>query len=174
MLHSFLSFSSMRRKLLTLLFLSLLSVATVNAASSVTVSYFLTVHLKDGSQQDILLDDHPTLALDKSSLTVSTTSVELELNDIAKFTFYDKTSSTPSNIEEAKVSERPSVHISDTEVTFLNVGQDDHVNVYNISGQKVIMANHAVNGSVTIDWSSFPSGIYIFRINKYSFKIMKK
>jgi hypothetical protein len=164
----------MRRKLLTLFSLLLLSVATAYAASGISISYFLTVHLKDGSQHDILLDNRPTLSFDKSCLTVSTTSVEFKISDVAKFTFYDKTNSTPSNIEEVKVSEKPSVRISDTEVTFLNVGQGTGVNVYNVSGQKVFMANRAVDNNVTIDWSSFPPGIYIFRINKYSFKIMKK
>ncbi len=164
----------MRRKLLTLFFLSLLSVATTHAASVASVSYFLTVHLKNGSQQDILLNDRPTLSVDKSSLTVSTTSVEFKISDISRFTFYDKASQTPSSIDEVKTSERPSVRISDTEVTFLNVGQGTHVDVFNVTGQKVLVANQAVDDNITIDWSSFPSGIYIFRINKYSFKIMKK
>lgn len=163
----------MRRNFLTL-FLYLLSVATVYSATGVSLSYYLTVHLKDGTQQDILLDDRPTLSLDKSILTVSTTNVKFELNDIAKFTFYDKTSPTPSSIEETRASEKPSVHISDTEVSFLNVGQNVHVDVYNISGQKIFMGNSTADNNISVDWSSFPSGIYIFRINKYSFKIMKK
>ncbi len=163
--------SSMRKTVLTLLFISLLSVATTYATS---VSYFLTVHLKDGSQQDILLDERPTISFDKSSLTVSTTGVEFEISNIAKFTFYDKTKSTPSSIDEAYVSERPTVRVSDTEVSFLNVGQNARVDVYNISGQKVFMGNSTVDNNISVDWSSFPSGIYIFRINKYSFKIMKK
>lgn len=161
----------MRRTLLTLFFISLLSVATAFASS---VSFYLTVHLKDGSQQDILLDERPTLSFDKSSLTVSTTGVEFEISDIAKFTFYDKTKSTPSSIEETTVSERPTVHVSDTEVSFLNVGQNARVDVYNISGQKIVTGNSTVDDNISVDWSSFPSGIYIFRINKYSFKIMKK
>lgn len=164
----------MRRKLLTLFFLVLLSLTTAYAASSLSISYFLTIHLKDGSKQDILLDNRPTLSFDKSSLTVSTTKVEFEISDISKFTFYDKSNSTPSNIEEVKSSEKPTVRISDTEVTFLNVGQNARANVYDISGKKVFMANCAVDNNITVDWSSFPSGIYIFRINKYSFKIMKK
>lgn len=164
----------MRRKLLTLFFLVLLSLTTAYAASSFSISYFLTIHLKDGSKQDILLDNRPTLSFDKSSLTVSTTKVEFEISDISKFTFYDKTSSTPSEIEEVIASEKPSIRITETEVAFLNVGQDVCVNVYNISGQKVFTTNRAVDNKIVIDWSSFPLGLYIFHINKYSFKIMKK
>ena len=164
----------MRRKLLTLFFLVLLSLTTAYAASSLSISYFLTIHLKDGSKQDILLDNRPTLSFDKSSLTVSTTKVEFEISDISKFTFYDKTSSTPSEIDEVIASEKPSMRITETEVAFLNVGQDACVNVYNISGQKVFTTNRAVDNKIVIDWSSFPLGLYIFHINKYSFKIMKK
>ena len=154
----------MRRKLLTLFFLVLLSLTTAYAASSLSISYFLTIHLKDGSTQDILLDNRPTLSFDKSSLTVSTTKVEFEISDI----------STPSEIEEVIASEKPSMRITETEVAFLNVGQDACVNVYNISGQKVFTTNRAVDNKIVIDWSSFPLGLYIFHINKYSFKIMKK
>lgn len=164
----------MRRILFSLFSLLFLSVAAAYATPSVSISYFLTVHLKDGSQQDILLDDRPTLSFDKSSLTVSTTSVEFKISDISKFTFYDKSNSTPSNIEEVKSSEKPTVRISDTEVTFLNVGQNARANVYDISGQKVFTTNRAVDNKIVIDWSSFPLGLYIFHINKYSFKIMKK
>lgn len=164
----------MYRKLLSFLLLSFLGLVSATAGTISKVSYYMTVHFTDGSFQNILLDDRPSLQFDKNSLTVSTTDDSFIFSDIAKFTFSEKTITVPTNINETTASQRPTLRITDSNVTFLNIGSDATVNVYSVSGQKVLSTGSSSSSEVSVDWSSFPRGIFIFRVNNYTFKLLKK
>lgn len=134
----------------------------------------MTVYSTDGASQDIELNNRPTLVFEKNSLTISTSGDSFLFSNIAKFTFSEKTASVPTNIEENSVVQKPTLRISDSDVTFVNVGADAKVDVYSVSGQRVLSVVGTSSKDVTVDWASFPRGIYIFRVNNYSFKLLKK
>lgn len=170
----FLFFTHMYKKLLFLIFLTCIGSAFAFAGSVTKVIYYMTVYSTDGSSQDIELNKRPTLIFDKNSLTISTTGDSFLFSDIAKFIFSEKTTSVPTNIDDDALVQKPTLRITDSEVTFFNVGADAKVDVYSVSGQKVLSVAGSSSNDVTVDWASFSRGIYIFRVNNYSFKLLKK
>lgn len=134
----------------------------------------MTVYSTDGTKQVIELDNRPTLQFHKNSLTVSTTGDSFVFSNIAKFIFSEKTITVPTDIDAPTVVQHPTLRITDSEITFLNIGSDAKVEVYSVIGQKVLAPVRQSSSDVTVDWSSFQQGIYIFHVKNYSFKLLKK
>lgn len=136
--------------------------------------YYMQIALKDGSHQEILLNEFPVVTFEKNTLTISTTKDEIIYNDIALITFSEKLKDEPTGLNEVKKSENPLMRVSDDKVVFSHLDRKSRVDVYTLQGKLIASSSSDSGDEITIDWVSFTPGVYIFRVNQRSFKLIKK
>lgn len=156
------------------LFALIVLVSSQKIAAEDLYNYYMQIELKDCNTQEILLNEHPSLIMKKSGLIVSTTQEQFYFEDIKKITFSEEIKETPTLIDAISTSEHPQIKINDQEIIFRNFGNDSHVDVYDMKGMKYSPHTSVLDNEIRVSWSSFPAGIYIFRINHHSFKVIKK
>lgn len=136
--------------------------------------YYMQIALKDGSHQEILLNDLPVVNFEKNTLTISTTKDEIIYNDIALITFSEKIKDEPTGLNELQKSENPLMQVTDNKIVFSHLDHKSRVDVYTLQGKLVTSSSSDSGDEITVEWGSFTPGVYIFRVNQRSFKLIKK
>lgn len=156
-----------------ILLIVLLSIPLLGSADDGSEKYVMIVETTDGTSVQYELDEQPVVSFDKDSVAISTSTTEyIGYSKIERIRF-DVTPAEPTGIGDIAKPE-VTVRISRDEVVFLNVGTPATVAAFAISGTSMPADYTADGGNVTVRTASYPKGVYIFKVNNHSFKIIKK
>lgn len=117
------------------------------------------------------IDGKPEITRDDKTITITTGDNRqprmFQLEDILHLDFID---GGQGKVNDVTCSGNP-IEITQTDQTLRIDGIPDNsvVRIFGTDGR--MMMQTAATGSLTVDSSGFPSGIYIVRINNFSFKI---
>lgn len=148
--------------------LMFMSAIAINATE---VAYRLLVWMDSGAKSAYALSTKPKVTYDGTCLVVSTTAatVEYPAEDVWKFTL-DKIEI--SGIEET-LKEVPTMRIVGDVVMFSGCRPVSVVRIFNVSGQSLATEQADADGSLQINISHFPHGIYILSTESITYKIIK-
>ena len=131
----------------------------------------MLVFLKDGTQLTFYIETSPRITFsDKNLKVVSTvTTAEIARENILRFEF----ASTPF-LSVDKVSCNNDFSIEGNFVVVNSLAPNAQVQVYTINGSLIFTSSADSNGIAGLQFSDYPSGIYIIRYNDNSIKFIKK
>ena len=165
----------MRLKIFILtVMLSFFGIGTIMATHDGDV---LKITLKDGNVIGVLLENRPVISFTTDSLVLEadnfTMAMPYNYNDIAKIEFEDN---AITGIEQ------PTVNNHELRITYLdgeNViisGVDEKMpwRVYGLDGKQFQVSAERAGQVLTISLAPLVNGVYIIRVDNYSFKIRKK
>ena len=133
------------------------------------------IELTGGEKEYFFLSDKPVLTFADDTLYVNTSDFSTNIGSVAKFYFDGRTR------EEVSVKDL-SRDNNDILFTFQD-GQNvlirgtvvtSGIGVYDVSGRRVGADISVVGDEARVNLSTLPSGIYIIRCSKQSYKIVKK
>ena len=153
--------------LLTLLLLPAQAVLARVAEENVTC---MVLTLTDGTVNRFALTDAPTVTYEGENLVVSTGDEQFTtaLSGISQLTFEQ----VPLGIGEmAKESTKPV--FTPGQARFEGLSTHATVSVYTIDGKMLSSTRANEEGTVSIDLSALPQGVYILRTPNQSYKIKK-
>ncbi len=131
----------------------------------------LRVVPKSGDPVLFHVDGKPEITRDDKTITITTIgnaqSQMFQLEDILHLDFIEN---GQDKVEDV-ITSGNSLEIRQTDQALLIDGIPDNsiVQIFGIDGRQVMQT--AAAGSLTVDSSGFPAGIYIVRINNFSFKV---
>lgn len=165
---------SLRKKLL----LSFIALMACMGAKSQDIGYVMRVNLTDGTVDEYLVADHPTVSFGKDKVTVQSASVwaTYATGDVKEYTFVD---ANATSIEGTTSTE----HKADVSITYVDgenviirgINPNTPVRVYSLDGQmQKAVTTHTTDG-VNISLSPLSVGTYIININnEKSIKVLKR
>lgn len=152
----------------------LLALPVLGLSAQDVGEYVMAVELAgdDGDVVEYKLDEKPVVSFAKDSLVISTSDIEyIGYSKVARI--YFDVRYIPTDIE--KVGEQKvSIKITPAEIVFSNVPADSKVTAFTLDGKAMPADTNATSNGVAVGIASYPKGVYIFRINNHSFKIIKK
>lgn len=164
------------RMIILTFLLSLMGGGTILASHDGDI---LRITLKDGSEYGFKLEKKPVVTFDGTSVVVKTEDFSMTLpdtysySDIAKIDFVD---SATSGIEKAsQTGQQLTITYLDGENVIIS-GVDEKMpcRLFGIDGKQYQVDSHLAGNALTISLAPLVKGVYIIRIDKYSFKIRKK
>lgn len=136
----------------------------------------MKVELDNSSSDDLVfeLDKKPIVTFDKDSIDIKVDD-DLEYVGYSKINriYFDIISEVPTDIQNASVS-NVRIQISSDKIVFTNVDPNSKVSAYTIDGKIMPVDSYSINNGVVLNISTYSKGIYIFKVNNHSFKIIKK
>lgn len=158
------------------IFLSLLLTAMpmLGMSAQDVEEYVMVVELA-GDDSEIVeykLNEKPVVSFEKDSLVISTSDIEyIGYSKVSRIYFDVKYVPTDiDNVSDQKVS----IKITPSEIVFCNVPTNSKVTAFTLDGKVMPADAYATTNGVAVSIASYPKGVYIFRINNRSFKIIKK
>lgn len=158
------------------LFFTLMGGGTVLASHDGDV---LRIVFKDGSEFGYSLDEKPVVTFDGTSVLVKTSNFSMTLpdnysySDIVKIDFVDK--ATTGIEKSSQGSQLVTITYLDGEnVIISGVDKQAQWRLFGIDGKQYQVPSNLAGDALTISLSPLVKGVYIIRIDKYSFKIRKK
>lgn len=137
-------------------------------------NYFsnLVVLSKDGTAVAYALEEKPKLAFTKTDLLITTdkTTVTYPLSNLAKFTFDKQNNTAIKNL----LSEEPIFSFDGDVLIFPNLKTNSEVSILTIGGMLVLKKKVLSDGEYSFPLSRLSTGIYIVKIDKLTYKIIKK
>lgn len=165
-------------KLKKKLLLSFLALGVCLGAKSQDVSYVMRVTLTDGTVDEYLVADHPTVTVEKGVVYVWGGPVQAtyKVDDVKDYTFADVST---TSIEEVAADEQKadiSVKYVDGEnVIIRGINPDTPVRVYSLGGQMQNAALTRTTDGVNVSLGALPAGTYIIDMrNDKSIKVLKR
>lgn len=148
----------------------LLSFLSLNSANA-EVTTNLIVCAKDGTKTKYALTEKPVITFSKTNLIVSTKSVNVSysLDDFSHFTYESRDITSVENILESS-----SFNFSGDKLLFTDLNIDTSVSIYNLDGVLLISKLLAKNNNYAISLSDLQSGAYVVKVNKSTYKIIKR
>jgi len=142
-----------------------------------TPQYVLVVWTTDGERMEFPFAEDPQVTIHDKVFTVSSqlTTMEFEANDNLRFTLEEKSNPTKINeINGNHVDEDVQMQMMSERLVLSSCKPGSKVSVYSLGGR--IVENHRVgsDGQVAFSLAGYASGIYIIKIGKTNFKIIKK
>ncbi len=131
----------------------------------------LIVCAKDGTKTKYALTEKPVITFSKTDLIVSTKSVNVSysLENFSHFTYENRNITSVENILGPS-----SFNFSGDNLLFTNLSIDTSVSVYNLDGVLLISKLLAKNKNYAISLSDLCSGAYVVKVNKSTYKIVKR
>lgn len=157
----------------TILLTALLSAPLLGSADEGSGKYVMIVETTDGAPVQYELDEQPVVTFDKDSVVITTSTADYIGYSKIERIHFDVTSTTPMGIDDV-TKPGVTVRIGRDEIVFLNIGTPATVAAFAINGASMPTDYTADGGNVTVRTASYPKGIYIFKVNNRSFKIIKK
>lgn len=141
----------------------------------------LVVKLKDNTEKIFILANKPVITFDTEKFYINTTDFSAELSNVQEFKFTTEATTPPTGIDAVKkdngadASSTFTFRFVDGRTVYID-GLDDsaRVTVYSLSGAQVNARIERGNERAVVDLGNQPSGAYIIRANKQSFKIIKR
>lgn len=149
--------------------------AGVMAGVAVASEPAIVVVDNDGIRQEIALSNLDRLTFGASQVSVQTRDnqepLQYAYSSVDRILLNESMSALPSVASDGSVTVWPTV-ISST-VNIAGVPEGAIVNVYGADGSAAASAS-ATDGTLTIDLSDIPQGVYIVSVGSQSVKILKK
>jgi len=145
------------------------SASSHKGSSALTTRENLVVWCNDGSRTSFVLNDRPKVTIGDGVLRVvsGAASAEYSFSDVLKLTY-------EGVIEDAVptgIDDKPAISRTEEALVFTSDSGDLHVQIVNASGMTV-RKFLARRGTVsTVPFSQLTPGVYIVRVNKFSYKI---
>ena len=139
----------------------------------------LRIVFKDGSEFGYSLDEKPVVTFDGTSVLVKTSNFSMTLpdnflfSDIVKIDFVDKAT---SGIEKTSQTGHTMTitYLDGENVIISGVDKKAQWRLFGIDGKQYQVPSNLAGDALTIILTPLVKGVYIIRIDKYSFKIRKK
>ena len=128
--------------------------------------------LNDGEQIAFVLEHNPKVMHGNGYITVvdNETTIEYPLDNLHKYILDTPTS---TGIDAAKgVSGEIKNIAGDIILTGFDAAMP--VNVFDVNGMEIFVAETSADGSLTIRMSQYPAGVYIIKANNKTFKFIKR
>jgi hypothetical protein len=131
----------------------------------------VVVETKDGERMEYLLSDNPRIMHRNAmvELTSNTVSVEFPSASVSKVYL----STTTTAVEKIKVAEGE-IRMYQDVIVLKGFGENEPVALYGTDGSQLWQQSMDGNGQLVVSLNSLSKGIYIFKTNHQSFKIIRK
>ena len=137
----------------------------------------LKITMKNGDIYGYLLQDRPVITFNTDSLYLTTDNFTMALpfsyNDIDKIEFEDN---ARTGVDQPTVNhhELKITYLDGEHVIISGVDEKSQWRVFGIDGKQVQVPADRVGQVLTFSLTPLISGVYIIRVDNYSFKIRKK
>lgn len=152
--------------------LLLLLLLSVHKAIAQSPEYqCIVVETTDGERLEYLLSDNPRIAHMNALvvLTSNTVSVEFPSSNVSKVFL----SSTTDAIGKVNTAEGK-IFLHKDVVVMKDFGANEPIALYGADGKQLWQQSADGNGQLVVSLNSLSQGIYIFKTNHQSFKIIRK
>ena len=131
----------------------------------------VVIETKDGERMEYLLSDNPRIMHRNAmvELTSNTVSVEFPSSNVSKVYL----STTATAVEKIKVAEGE-IRMYQDVIVLKGFGENEPVALYGTDGSQLWQQSMDGNGQLVVSLNSLSKGIYIFKTNHQSFKIIRK
>ena len=145
--------------------------ATQRVSAESSVYQCVVVETTDGERMEYLLSDNPRIVHRNSmvELTSNTVSVEFPSSNVSKVYL----STTTTAVEKIKAAEGEIRMFQDV-IVMKNFGANEPVALFGIDGSQLWQQLTDGNGQLVVSLNTLSQGIYIFKTNHQSFKIIRK
>ena len=162
----------MNKKLLLLLMVLISSTGQLLAQSwdSTAKITQVVVWNSDSTYTVYKCTDHPSVAVNETNLviTVNGTDVLFPANEVRKFTFDDEQLTV---IED--VTTQGTYEITQDAINVDNLKDGTILTIYDTNG-RLIAQNKSANGTVSVNISNLPNGVYVVKAGNTNFKFLKR
>lgn len=131
----------------------------------------VVVETKDGERMEYLLSDNPRIVHRNAmvELTSNTVSVEFPSSNVSKVYL----STTTTAVEKIKAAEGE-IRMCQDVIVMQGFGANEPVALYGTDGSLLWQQTTDANGQLVVSLHTLSQGIYIFKTNHQSFKIIRK
>ncbi len=152
------------KKLPIIIFLTLLSCLSVHAGEE------LVFHLKSGGQITFAMEENPVITFEGENMLVKSKTVNysVPIGDINSYDFSETT-------EIEQVQKKPSnPAFANGHVVFSQLKTGNKVYVYAIDGRQLRLYAADSTGTVDVDLTTLPKGLYVLRSPDTTIKIINR
>lgn len=139
---------------------------------------YMVITMSNGSGNMYLpLTDNPTLLVQGDLLEVQTSELSIgyiNKNAVKHITYSDVAEELGIDAVLSKGSVNVDPRVTHATVTITGLQDAASISLYNTGGANCNPAIKRLDTSATVDMSALPRGVYILKVNKESFKIVKK
>lgn len=130
----------------------------------------LSVHMKDGTSAQFLLNEEPKITFSELTVNVTSTNMamEFEKTKVLKFIY-----GTGASVEEIKTDGTPFIQ-QDDKLLFRNLADRCIVTIFNVNGTMVQSPVVVTDNRFEISIANLSAGVYIGNLNIQSYKIIKR
>lgn len=132
----------------------------------------LVVWAKDGSSTICALKDLPIVSFTETDLLISSQSAEyiFPLENMSRLSYnYDES----SEIYDIK-NEEKNIKINNNTIIFPSLKANNTISLFTANGTEIFKKLVSKNGSYSFSIDDLKPGVYLIKVNKSSYKIMKK
>ena len=155
------------QRFLFLLALLVLAVPLRAADDPVT----LVVLTRDNAQHMFVLADKPEVTFEGNDLVVTcvNSTTTFALPDVIRFTYLNAT-----NAVEEITNDETQVNFKDGMIVVNGLKANSSVAVYSVDGRLVRQLKAREGGNYRLDLSELPTGVYIVKADRVTYKIVKR
>ncbi len=154
------------KKVLTLF----VSALMLGMSASATDGYrSITINLNNGRQTVVDMTDNLSASFTTENLVITgiTADIEIPRTQLKSFTFGAESSGVSTiSVEESKPL------LSSDKISFNNLPNNTHIDVFNAAGQTLSSAT--VSGNYEINLSDLPKGVVFINVSGNSYKLILK
>lgn len=168
----------MKTEIKKVLLLIAIAMSNIGIVQSAEVDNVLLLKFKDGQSVEFRLLDYPNITFDSDYTYIKsktmTSAVSYAYSEIEKIVFSKSSESSVPSIEEDK--NKLVFEYLDANTVLISGVEDanKYVRIYSTEGKAVQTDVQRDDNQVRISLSGLNSGVYIIKVDKYSFKIYKK
>lgn len=132
----------------------------------------LVVWAKDGTQVAYALAEKPKVTFTETDLVITANGVEVNytLENMARFTYEDNTSTAITNLQ----TDESSFKLNGESLLFPALKANSTVSVYSLNGTLVFKKTVSQNGEYAFPLSNLNAGVYMVNVNGLTYKIVKR
>jgi hypothetical protein len=159
------------KKLLKLTLLLLASIVLAVPLRAANNPVTLVVLTRDNTQHMFVLADKPEVTFEGTDLVVTcvNSTTTFPLPDVIRFTYLNTTDA----VEELKADETQ-VNFKDGMIVINQLKAGATVAVYSVDGRLVRQLTARESGSYSLNLSELPTGVYIVKADRVTYKIAKR
>lgn len=165
--------ATLRKRLL----LSLLAITSMSSAIAEDESFVMRIRLTDGSVDEYIVADRPTVSLREGKVYVVSASVSAEYSnsDIDEYTFSNATESAIKDVETDSPAQLSVKYVDGNTVEVRGVKSNKPIHVFSIDGKMQESRVDRLEDGATVSLVNLAAGTYIINIGgEKSVKVIKK
>ena len=131
----------------------------------------LVIWLKSGEKIVYNLEENPKTSFSSTDVIISTNTITVNYpsEQVLKYT-YDMSSTSVDKIEKNELV----VSKNGNTIIFENLQQGGSIQIYSLDGTLLSSTKITDGKSTTVSLESYPSGIYLIKVNDSTYKILKQ